>query len=56
MTNSASTQAQIQDSELTQPSIHPIYELLEHVKEPVPQSQSFRTSTAQGGVLVRIQY
>ena len=41
-------QAQIQGAELAHPSIYPIYELLEHVKRPVLQIQSYRVSMTQG--------
>lgn len=36
MTNSATTKAQIQSFELAHPSIHPVYELLEHTKRAGP--------------------
>ena len=42
LTSSATTQAQIQGFELAQPNIHPICELLECVKGPVPEIQSCR--------------
>ena len=41
LTNSASTQAQIQGSELAHPNIYPIYELLEFMKGPALQTQRF---------------
>ena len=37
LTNSDTTQAQIQGFELTHSNIYPIYEQLEHVKGPVLQ-------------------
>ena len=46
LANSATTQAQIQGSEL--PSIYPISELLKCVKGPFLQSQSCRISITQG--------
>jgi hypothetical protein len=42
LTNSVTTQAETQGFELAQPSIHPIYELLELVKGLVLQNQSCR--------------
>ena len=40
LTNSVTTQAQIQDFELAHPNIYPICELLEHVKGQALQIQS----------------
>lgn len=48
LTNSATTQAQIQGSELAHSNIYIISELLEHVKWPALQIQSFRISMTQG--------
>jgi hypothetical protein len=48
MSNSASTQAQVQGSELAQPNIHPIYELPKSMKGPLLQLQNCRTSITQG--------
>jgi hypothetical protein len=48
LTNSATSQTQIQSLELAQPTIYPIYELLEYVKEPVLQKQSYKISMTQG--------
>ena len=48
MTNSATTQVQIQGFELAHPNIYPTYELLELVKGPVLQIQSCRISMAHG--------
>ena len=48
LTNSATTQAQIQGFELAHPNIYPIYELLECMKGPVLQIQSCRISMTQG--------
>ena len=48
LTNSATTQAQIQGFELAHPNIYPIYELLECVKVPVLQIQNYRISMTQG--------
>jgi hypothetical protein len=62
LSNSATTQAQIQSFELAQPNIYPICKLLECVKEPVLQNQSYRISMTQAtkgypnGVPVRIWY
>ena len=47
LTNSPTTQAQIRGFELTHTNIYPIYELLEHVKEPALQIQSCRISMTQ---------
>lgn len=47
LTNSDPTQAQIQGSEFPHPNIHPIYELLEHLKRPILQIQNFRVSVTQ---------
>jgi hypothetical protein len=44
LTNSATTQG----FDLVHPNIYPIYELLEHVKGPVLQTQSCRISMTQG--------
>lgn len=46
------SQAQLQGSELAQPHVYPIYDLLEHVKGSVLQIQSCRISPTQA----RIQY
>jgi hypothetical protein len=46
--HSAATQAQNQGFELAHPKIHPFYELLELMTEPIFQNQSRRTSTTQG--------
>ena len=46
--NSATTQAQIQGSELAYPNICPIYELLKPVKEPILHIQSYRKFRTQG--------
>ena len=46
-TNSATSQTQIHGFELIHPNIYPIHDLLEHVKEPVLQSQSCRISKTQ---------
>ena len=48
MTSLASTQAQIQVSELACSNIYSIYDLLEHMKGPVLQLQSYRISITQG--------
>lgn len=48
LTNSVTTQAQIQGSELFYPQIYSIYEPLEHVKRLVLQIQSGRISMTQG--------
>ena len=48
LTNSTTTQTQIQHFELFHPNIYSIYELLEHVKGPVLQIQSCRISMTQG--------
>jgi hypothetical protein len=48
LTNSTTTQTQIQHFELFHPNIYSIYELLEHVKGPVLQTQSCRISKTQG--------
>lgn len=59
MTNSATTQAQIQGFELTHPNIYLRHELLECMKEPVLQIQSCRitmTTEYLKGIPVRIKY
>ena len=48
MTNSTTSQAQIQGFVLTHPNIYPSYDLLEHMREPVLQIQSCRISMIQG--------
>lgn len=48
LTNSFTTQAQIQGFKLTHPNIYPILEILEHVKQPILQNQSYRISMTQG--------
>lgn len=48
LTSSATIQVHIRGFELAHPNIYPIYELLEHVKGPVLQIQSFRISMTQG--------
>lgn len=48
LTNSATTQAQIQDSEMTHHDISPIHELLVFMKGLVLQNQSCRVSMTQG--------
>lgn len=61
LTNSATTQAQIQGLELTHPNIYLRHELLECVKEPILQIQSCRITMTQGtteylkGIPVRIK-
>lgn len=47
LTNSVTTQSQTKGFELAHPSIYHIWELLEQVKGPVPQNQSFRSSMTQ---------
>ena len=62
LTNSATIQAYIQRFELAHPNIYLMYELLEHMKEPILQIQSCRSTMIRGnqgclrGVPVRIQY
>lgn len=62
MTNSATTQAQIQVFELACPNIYLRHELLECMKEPILQIQSCRITMTQGtteylkGIPVRIKY
>jgi hypothetical protein len=62
MTESATTQAQIQGFGLAHPSIYPIYDQLEHVKGWVLQIQSCRISMTQDNNRIsdrspmRIQY
>ncbi|KAL6053895.1 hypothetical protein STEG23_003722 [Scotinomys teguina] len=54
--------AQNQGHELAHPNIHPMYQLLEHVKGPDLQIESFRISTTQNNnriakrIPVRAQY
>ena len=48
VTNSTTTQAQIQGYKLAHPNIYPIYELLEQVKGQIPQLLSCRNSVTQG--------
>ena len=48
LTNSDTTQAQIQGFELTHSNIYPIYEQLEHVKGPVLQQDIDRVAGAGG--------
>jgi hypothetical protein len=48
LTNSHSSQAQIQGSGMAQPNIYPINELLEYMKGPVLQIQNHRISMTQG--------
>lgn len=62
MTNSATTQAQIQGFELARPNIYLRHELLECMKEPILQIQSCRITMTQGtteylkGIPARIKY
>lgn len=60
LTNSATTEAQIQGFELANSKIFLTYELLEYVKEPILQNQSYMISRAIAGyprgVSVRVQY
>ena len=48
MTNSITTQGQIQDLELAHHNIYSIYELQVHMKVLVLQFQSYRISMTQG--------
>ena len=52
LTNSATTQGQIQGFELVHPNIYPIYELLEVVKVPFLKTQSFRIFMKQGNNMI----
>lgn len=54
MNSSATTQAQIQGSELAHPNIYPVYALLERVKGPVLQIQSCITKCSMTQVNNRI--
>lgn len=48
LTNPAPTQVQNWVCEMAHPNIHPTYDLLEHVQEPVLQAQSCKISMTQG--------
>lgn len=54
LNSSATTQAQIQGSELAHPNIYPVYALLERVKGPVLQIQSCITKCSMTQVNNRI--